>query len=206
LPIMSNAPHTDLQLDREPVLAMTLLMVAHVVEPSSATPGSGVPAAAPCHSRLVRSRFPESKHAWFAWNHVMHRDGCTPATETAKKPGDGGFDPGTAVQFPDRGKFVNTSMAMHADGLSGIAPPAWRSASVTRPVWTFRTSLVFAGSIFQRLASYVSTQVLPTFTESAGHPSVMAWGGRTVASPTTPALTMSPRFIVPFLLSLLPHS
>src|SRR5215471_13339338 len=66
LPIMSNAPHTDLQLDREPVLAMTLLMVAHVVEPSSATPGSGVPAAAPCHSRLVRSRFPESKHAWFA--------------------------------------------------------------------------------------------------------------------------------------------
>jgi len=83
LPIMSNAPHTDLQLDREPVFAGSAPGVTHVVEPSSAAPGSVVPAAAPCHSRLVSSRFPDSRHAWFAWNHVMHRDGCTPATETA---------------------------------------------------------------------------------------------------------------------------
>jgi hypothetical protein len=66
---------------------------------------------------------------------------------------DGGFDPGTAVQFPDRGKFVNTSMALHADRLSGVAPAVTRSASVTRPVCTFLTSVVFAGSICHRLAS-----------------------------------------------------
>jgi hypothetical protein len=44
-------------------------------------------------------------------------------------------------------------MALHADRLTGIAPPAWRSESVTRPVCTFLTSVAFAGSICQRLAS-----------------------------------------------------
>jgi hypothetical protein len=34
LPIMSNAPHTDLQLDREPVSAGPTPVVTHVVEPT----------------------------------------------------------------------------------------------------------------------------------------------------------------------------
>ena len=72
-------------------------------------------------------------------------------------------------------------MALHADRLSGVAPPLARSASVTRPVCTFFTSAVFAGSICHRLASYVSTQVLPTLTESGGHRSVVAWAGNAAA-------------------------
>src|SRR5262250_864453 len=96
-------------------------------------------------------------------------------------PGDGGFDPATGSQFPVRGKLVRTSMALHADRLSGVAPPLARSASVTRPVCTFFTSAVFAGSICHRLASYVSTQVLPTLTESGGHRSVVAWAGNAAA-------------------------
>src|SRR5262249_32612490 len=47
LPTMSNAPHTDWQLDREPVFAGSAPVVTHVVVRSSATPASGVPAAAP---------------------------------------------------------------------------------------------------------------------------------------------------------------
>src|SRR5689334_4070810 len=35
LPLMSNAPHTDLQLDREPVSAGLIPVVTHVVAPSS---------------------------------------------------------------------------------------------------------------------------------------------------------------------------
>src|SRR5262249_58946111 len=77
-PTMSNTPQLDLQLLRDPVLTGPGEFVAHVVAPSSAAPGSGVPAAAPCHSTFVSSRFPQSRHAWFAWNHVMHRLGCTP--------------------------------------------------------------------------------------------------------------------------------
>jgi hypothetical protein len=81
LPTMSNAPQTDLQLAREPVSAGPAELVTHVVAPSSGR--SGVPAAAPCHSRLVSSRFPDSRHAWFAWNQVMHLLGSTPGMETA---------------------------------------------------------------------------------------------------------------------------
>src|SRR5262245_12338061 len=73
LPIMSNAPQRDLQLEREPV-STRAPVVAHVVAWSSAAPGSGVPAAAPCHSSFVISRFPDRRHAWFAWNQLMHRD------------------------------------------------------------------------------------------------------------------------------------
>ncbi len=52
-PIMSNTPQADLQLSREPVSAGPAEFVTQVVEASSATPGSGVAAAALCHSRLV---------------------------------------------------------------------------------------------------------------------------------------------------------
>src|SRR5262249_30867661 len=83
LPTMSKAPHTDAQLGREPVSAGSSPVVTQVVAPSSATPGSGVPAAAPCHSRLVSRRFPAGRHAGLAWNQVTHREGCTPAMETA---------------------------------------------------------------------------------------------------------------------------
>src|SRR5262245_10604104 len=108
-PIMSSAPHADRQLAREPVSAGSTEFVTHVIAPSSATPGSGVPAAAPCHSRFVRSRFPDSRHAWFAWNQVMHRLGRAPGMETAKTPGDGGFDPAIGVQFPLLGKLAEKS-------------------------------------------------------------------------------------------------
>src|SRR5262249_50521636 len=83
LPTMSNTPHADLQLDREPVGdGANVLPTLQSVEPLS-VPGSGVLAAAPCHSRFVSSRFPEPRHAWFAWNHVMQALGCTPGIDTA---------------------------------------------------------------------------------------------------------------------------
>src|SRR5262249_8526232 len=62
-PTMSKTPQFDLQLDREPVLtASSTLLTLQSVVPSS-VPGSGVPAAAPCHSRFVSSRLPASRHA-----------------------------------------------------------------------------------------------------------------------------------------------
>src|SRR5262249_21434687 len=82
-PTMSKTPQLDLQLDREPVFTAPLATeMSQSVVPLS-VPGSGVPAAAPCHSRFVSSRFPESRHAWFAWNQVMHALGCTPGIDTA---------------------------------------------------------------------------------------------------------------------------
>ena len=41
---------------------------------------SGVPATAICHSAFEGSRLPELASACWAWNHVMRRDGVTPAT------------------------------------------------------------------------------------------------------------------------------
>ena len=82
-PTMSKAPQLDLQFDREPVLAGPAELVTHVVEPSSALPESGVPAAAACHSWFVSSRFPERRQACSAWNQVAQAVGSTPATETA---------------------------------------------------------------------------------------------------------------------------
>jgi len=64
-PTMSKTPHADLQFDRDPVLTGCGELTAQSVVRLS-VPGSGVPAAAPCHSRFVSSRFPDSRHAWFA--------------------------------------------------------------------------------------------------------------------------------------------
>jgi hypothetical protein len=70
-PTMSNTPHADLQFDRDPVLTglpvLPVVPTLQSVVPLS-VPGSGVPCAAACHSSLRASRFPESRHAWFAWN------------------------------------------------------------------------------------------------------------------------------------------
>src|SRR5262245_55075452 len=83
-PTMSNAPQLDLQLDREPVFtASPTEKTLQSVVPLSASPGSGVPCAAACHSSFRASRLPESRHAWFAWNQVMHALGSTPGMETA---------------------------------------------------------------------------------------------------------------------------
>src|SRR5262249_56205522 len=57
-PIMSNAPHADLQLERDPVSdGVPVWLKLQSVVPLS-VPLSGVLAAAPCHSRFVRSRLP----------------------------------------------------------------------------------------------------------------------------------------------------
>src|SRR3990170_6168000 len=56
LPTMSKAPNLDLQLLREPVSTTAdAATILQSVVPLS-VPGSGVPAAAICHSALVRSR------------------------------------------------------------------------------------------------------------------------------------------------------
>jgi hypothetical protein len=62
---MSNTPQLDLQAAQDPVAVGPFAPTAQSVVPLS-VPGSGVPAAAPCHSRFVINRFPDSKHAWFA--------------------------------------------------------------------------------------------------------------------------------------------
>src|SRR5262245_43077894 len=61
-PTLSKTPHADLQFDRDPVLTGCGELPAQSVVPLS-VPGSGVPAAAPCHSRFVSSRFPDRRHA-----------------------------------------------------------------------------------------------------------------------------------------------
>ena len=96
-------------------------------------PGSGVPDAAPCHSRLVMSRLPDSRHASSAWNQVMQAVGCTPATETAYTPGVGGSDAGIGVQLPSAGNPAGNAGEQVDDGLSCVAPPALRSAIVALP-------------------------------------------------------------------------
>ena len=51
-------------------------------------PGSGVPAAASCHSRPVSNRFPDRRHACAAWNQVMQALGRTaPEFEFYTYPG-----------------------------------------------------------------------------------------------------------------------
>src|SRR5579884_1654009 len=171
LPTMSNAPHFETQAERAPVLAGFGELVTHVVAPSSAFPGSGVPAAASCHSRFVRSRFAESAHACAAWNQSMHVLGSTPGMDTAYTPGEGGAEPTTGVHCPPCGKFVGYAVALNgANGQpSWTAPPASRSASVTVPCCTFAMSAVFVTAICHTLASYLSTQVSPTRTASGGH-------------------------------------
>src|SRR5207244_10895720 len=81
LPTMSKTPQLDLQLVREPVF--TGAPAAKVLQsggPVSA-PGSGVPAAARCHSSFLISRFPEKAHAWSAWNQLKQVLGNTPGIE-----------------------------------------------------------------------------------------------------------------------------
>src|SRR5262249_55970113 len=51
---MSNTPQLDLQLDREPVFTVPPGEILQSVVPLS-VPGSGVPAAARCHSWFVAS-------------------------------------------------------------------------------------------------------------------------------------------------------
>src|SRR6185295_16531909 len=80
------------------------------VSPSS-VPGSGVPAAARCHSWFVSKRFPERAHACSAWNQVTQLVGSTPATETAKSG---------LVQFPVAAN-VDGNEALQMDaGLAGL--------------------------------------------------------------------------------------
>jgi hypothetical protein len=62
---MSNTPHADLQFDRDPVSDGANVLTLQSVVPLS-VPGSGVLAAARCHSSLRTSRLPESVHASFA--------------------------------------------------------------------------------------------------------------------------------------------
>ena len=82
-PAMSCTPQDETHAEREPVGVANGELVAQVVVRSSNAPASGVPAAAACHSSLVSSRFPDSRHACSAWNQVMHVLGITPGRETA---------------------------------------------------------------------------------------------------------------------------
>src|SRR5262249_54100490 len=87
----------------------------------------------------------------------------------------GGFDPGTGIQLPSIGKFTGGVWgAPFAHNETSVAPAAVRSASVTLPCCTFFTRTVLDGGICHTLASYVSMQTFPTFTESGGHRSVPA--------------------------------
>src|SRR5215475_3301188 len=63
-------------------------------------------------------------------------------------------------------------------------------ASVALPACTSFTSAVFEGGICHTLASYVSMQTLPTFTESGGHLSVPAPADPAAARHTTATRTM----------------
>src|SRR5262245_27221209 len=78
LPTMSNAPRADTQFRRDLVSAVaSVLFVLQSVVPLS-LPGSGLPAAAACHSAFVGSRLREFLQACCAWNQVIHPDGMTP--------------------------------------------------------------------------------------------------------------------------------
>src|SRR5262245_1967121 len=84
-------------------------------------------------------------------------------------PGEGGFEPATGVHWPLAGKSAGYAGLHDREGLNWVAPPAMRSASVALPDCAFFTRLLFAGSTCQTLASYLSTQIVPTCTESFGH-------------------------------------
>src|SRR5207249_3779042 len=132
-PTMSNTPQLDLQFDREPVFTgLPAVEMLQSVVPLS-VPGSGVPAAARCHSSFRASRFPDVAHACTAWNHVVQVLGSTPGIDTAYTPGEGGSEPRTGVHWPPAGKFTGKSGAHEGDGESCVAPPPVRSASVASP-------------------------------------------------------------------------
>src|SRR5262249_19979021 len=81
---MSCTPHFEAQLPAAPVTIGPGVFVLHWATPSPARPGSGVPAAAICHSAFVSRRLPESAQACWAWNQVRNTDGETSLTEAAK--------------------------------------------------------------------------------------------------------------------------
>src|SRR5205823_15049203 len=81
-PTMSNTPQLDLQFVRLPVFDGPPEFVLQSLAPG-VFPGSGVPAAASCHSKFVASRFPDTRHACAAWNQSMHALGGTPGIESA---------------------------------------------------------------------------------------------------------------------------
>jgi len=137
---------------------------------------------------LVRERrLPDAAQACTACNHDVHAVGSVPATDTAKIPGDGGTDPTTGTQLPLSGNV--TGYAVCAYGAPGhpscTAPDVCRSASVALPACTRFTSDVLLGGTDHTLASYLSTQIVPTFTASAAQRSVFADAG-TVASRAVP--------------------
>ena len=84
---------------------------------------------------------------------MRHALGGTPGTDTAYTPGEGGFDPGTGVQFPSFGKFAGNPGLHDGAGLNCVAPPVVRSESVALPERTRFTSAVFEGGICQTLSS-----------------------------------------------------
>src|SRR5262245_29299655 len=176
-PTMSEAPQFEVQLERLPVLAGPGEFVTQVVEPSSALPGSGVPAAAPCHSALVSRRLSERRQACCDWNQVMQALGRTPATETAYTPGVGGIS--WEDQLPSAGKLGGNGSSLNGAKAqpSCVAPAATRSPSVAVPFLIRVTScllLAIGSGTLQTLASYLSTQVVPTGTESGGQVSAPA--------------------------------
>src|SRR5262245_27208289 len=112
-------------------------------------------------------------------------------------PGEGGFEPTTGVHWPLAGKFAGYAGLHDGERLNWVAPPAMRSASVALPACAFLTRGLFAGSICQTLASYLSTQIVPTSTESFGHFFASARGASaSMARPKTqmPHRVMSPSF------------
>ena len=87
---MSCAPHREMQLLRAPVSAAKSELVAHVAVWSSFTPGSGVPAAAACHSSFLSRRLPESRQACSAWNQATSARAVRPARRGIQR-GAGGY-------------------------------------------------------------------------------------------------------------------
>ena len=67
---MSRTPAADTQAAALPVSFGPEVSVLQVATPSPAVPGSGVPAAAACHSALVSRRLPALRQACCAWNQV----------------------------------------------------------------------------------------------------------------------------------------
>src|SRR5436309_7814998 len=111
LPTMSKTPQLDLQFDREPVFTASPTSEMLQSEVPSSVPGSGVPAAAPCHSRLVSSRLADSRQAWTACGQLMQVLGGTPATEPAYSG---------SVQLPVGGKVEGYSSPVQSSPPEGI--------------------------------------------------------------------------------------
>ncbi len=81
-------------------------------------------------------------------------------------------------------------MSAHVTPLEWFLARLVRSASVAEPRRTRFVSSRFEGGICHTLASYLSMQTLPTFTESGGHLSVAARAGVAAARQMAATLTM----------------